>query len=41
MNNHADCQTTHDALTEKTKSHRARDKEIEDVTGDGMKERIV
>ena len=30
----------HDASKENLNSHRARDKEIKDVTGDGMKERI-
>ncbi len=40
VTSHADCQTTHGASTENLKSHRARDKEVKDVTGDGMKERI-
>ena len=40
MTSHAYCQPTHGALTEKTTSHRARDKEAVDVTGDGIKERI-
>ncbi len=40
MTSHADRQTTHEALNEKIKSHRARDKETEDITGDGIQERI-